>query len=116
MNDTEKIINGCLDRETVSNYFKQLVNSFFKIIPLREAEDPAIVIYMTTLQRELLGCRELLEYLRHDPQYLSLLARLQWMIDNPDYRFREFRREVFGAISICNKLRARYAPEGGDAE
>ena len=115
MSDMEKM-NEHLNPEMVSNYFKQLVNSFFKIIPLREAEDPAIVLYMSSLQRELLGCRELMEYLRHDAQYLSLLARLQWMIDNPDYRFRDFRREVFGAISICNKLRARYAPEGGDAE
>ena len=98
-------INGTV----VNNYLKRLVNLLFKIIPLRESGDETLVVYMQSLQRELIGCKDLIEYLRYDARYLSLLAKLQWMIDNPDYRFVDFRREVFASISICNKLRALYA-------
>ena len=101
--------NGTINGTVVNNYLKRLVNLFFKIIPLRENNEPTLVAYMQSLQRELIGCRDLIEYLRYDAQYLSLLAKLQWMIDNPEYRFVDFRREVFSAISICNKLRAVYA-------
>lgn len=107
--------NGPISGAVVNNYLKRLVNLLFKIIPLRESSDPTLVVYMQSLQRELVGCKELIEYLRYDAQYLSLLAKLQWMIDNPEYRFVDFRREVFSAISICNKLRAMYA-DGPEVE
>ena len=100
-----------LSPEVVSNYLRYLVNRFFKILPIREAKDPSISAYLSALQRELLGCGNLIKYLNNDAQYISLLAKLQWMIDNPDYRFAEFRSEVFDAITICNKLRDRYAPD-----
>jgi len=104
---------GALNAETVSNYLKQLVNQFFKILPLREANDSSLGVYMESLQRELYGCASLLQFIGNDAQFLSLLAKLQWMIDHPDYRYHDFRREVFSAISICNKLRARYSTDSG---
>jgi len=105
------VLSGAINGTVVNNYLKRLVNLLFKIIPLRESNDQTLVVYMQSLQRELIGCKDLIEYLRYDAQYLSLLAKLQWMIDNPDYRFIDFRREVFSAISICNKLRAVYASD-----
>lgn len=105
-------LTGALNAETVSNYLKQLVNQFFKILPLREANDKSLCVYMESLQRELYGCAALLEFIGNDAQFLSLLSKLQWMIDHPDYRYHDFRREVFSAISICNKLRARYSTDG----
>ena len=45
---------------------------------------------------------------------MTLLSMLQYMIDRPDCPVSEVRREVFRAISICNRLKAEYA-EGGAA-
>jgi len=42
---------------------------------------------------------------------VSLLNILQYLIDNPECSLTVVKREVFRAISICNKLKAKYAVE-----
>ena len=98
-----------LDSRLVLNYFKVMVNHFFKILPLKESGDASLTTYMQSFQGELLGCKELITLLKNDPQFLSLLAILQFLIDTPDCSVVVLRREVFRAISICNKLEARFA-------
>jgi len=103
---------GELTPEVVARYFRYLVNRFFKILPIRENGEGSLVPYLTSLQRELSGFRNLIDYINGDAQYTALMAKLQWMIDNPDYKFMDFRSEVFGAISICNTLKVRYGAKG----
>lgn len=92
--------------ELLHNYFKNLVNQFFKILPIRESEESSLITYMQSLRAELLGCQELIGELRNDASYLTLLAILQYLIDNPECPVYEVKREVFKAISVCNKLKA----------
>lgn len=91
------------------NYFRNLVNRFFKILPMRENKEDSLCVYMKSLQSELLGCRELLPDIRENSLYLTLLAILQYLIDNPECTVAEVKREVFRAISVCNKLKSIYA-------
>lgn len=98
-----------IDQELLFNYFKNLVNLFFKILPIREKEESSLVTYMRSLQIEMLGCKSLIIALNNDPYYLTLLSILQYLIDNPDCAVHKVKREVFRAISICNKLTAKYA-------
>ena len=104
-----------VSHDLLSEYFRALVNRFFKILPIRESEDKSLTTYIRSLQIELTGCGAFIERLDRDPQYLSLLSVLQYLQDNPDCSVKEVRREVFNAISICNKLRDKYS-EGGDTE
>lgn len=97
--------------EIIRNYFRALVNSFFKILPMREKNEESLLTYMRSLQIELIGCKELIRAIRHDSSYLTLLAILQYLLDNPECEICEVKREVFHAISICNKLEAQYAEE-----
>lgn len=98
-----------IDQEVLHNYFRNLVNLFFKILPIREANEKSLTTYMQSLQAELLGCKSLISAIQNDASYLTLLAILQYLIDNPDCSIKEVKREVFRAISICNKLKAQYA-------
>lgn len=98
-----------VSQKALCNYFRNLVNLFFKILPIREANEESLTTYMKSLQAELLGCKSLIVVVRDDELYLTLLAKLQYLIDNPECSVREVKREVFGAISICNKLKAKYA-------
>lgn len=97
-----------LSPQLLHNYFKTLVNQFFKILPIREQNEESLVTYMQSLQAELLGCKGVVIELQHDAAYLTLIAILQYLIDNPSCSVREVKREVFRAISICNKLKAKY--------
>jgi len=93
------------------NYFKTLVNRFFKILPMRESEEPSLPVYIQSLQAELLGCKELIDLFGDDAFYLSLLSVLQFLLDHPDCPVRVVKREVFKCINICNKLKARFPEE-----
>lgn len=100
-----------LDVRVVKNYFKDLVNRFFKVLPMRENSEKTLVTYLHSLQLELLGCQNFVAAVGEDSLYLTLLSILQYLIDNPDCGIAEVRREVFRAISICNKLQSRYLEE-----
>ena len=93
--------------ELLQNYFTRLVNQFFKILPIRESGEESLTTYMKSLQAELLGCKSLIEGLQNDASYLTLLAILQYLIDHPECSVGVVKREVFQAISICNRLKAQ---------
>ena len=95
----------------LENYLAALVNQFFKILPIKESGEPSLKDFMRSLQIELIGCKNLMDQLSNDPMYLSLIAILQYMIDN-DCETSVVKREVFKAISICKKLRKKYFGEG----
>ena len=103
-----------MDATVLNNYLRTLVNLFFKILPIRESGESSLDTYMRSLQSVLLGCKELIVAIHEDPMFLSLISILQYLIDNPTCNVPTVKREVFRAISICNKLKAKYAvPEGG---
>ena len=104
-----------LDTELVVNYFKNLVNQFFKILPMRESNEGSLPVYIDSLKSELLGCSGLIVGLECDPYFLTLLSILQYLRDNPDCSVKVTKREVFKAISICNRFKAKYT-EGGAKE
>jgi hypothetical protein len=102
-----------VNKSLLGNYMRNLVNLIFKILPIRESDEPSLKTYMESLQAEVLGCECLIRTVESDPLLLSLAAILQYLIDNPEGSVLLFRREVFKAISICNKLKSKYAVEGG---
>jgi len=102
-----------IDSKLLSDYFSALINQFFKILPIREQESDSLSVYLRSLQLELIGCHSLITVLNNDALFITLLSILQYFIDNPDSPVKEVKREVFHAISICNKLKERYS-EGGD--
>lgn len=107
-----QLSNGMtMDNAVLENYLRNLVNLFYKILPLRENEQPTLGTYMQSLQVELIGCKSLITALHEDSMFLSLLSILQYLIDDQNGEVSVYKREVFKAISICNKLRNRYAGE-----
>ena len=100
-----------MDATMLSVYLRSLVNRFFKILPIRESGEDSLETYMRSLQAELLGCKELIVAIHEDSLFMSLLNILQYLIDNPECSLVVVKREVFRAISICNKLKAKYAVE-----
>lgn len=95
----------------VDKYMARLVGQFYKILPIKESEEPSLGVYMKSLQAELLGYRGLMLGLDNDALYISLLSILQYMIDN-ECDVSEVKREVFSAINICKQLRMKYCGEG----
>lgn len=93
----------------VKNYFSSLVDLFFKILPMREEGEKSTNIYIESLMLEMLGCKNLIENIRYDHSYMTLLCILQYLIDNPDCKIPDVKREIFKAIRICNEISERYS-------
>lgn len=88
----------------LGRYLCNLVNQFFKILPLRESEEETLGTYMESLQRELIGAEAVIAAVDFSPLFFSLIAILQYLIDHPDSTVSVYKREVFKAISILNKF------------
>lgn len=99
-----------LQDNLVRKYMRSLVGQFYKILPIKESGEPSLGKYMESLQRELIGCKDLIIALNHDELFLSLLGILQYLIDN-ECTVDTVRCEVFKAITICKKLQKKYGAE-----
>lgn len=102
-------------KESMRKYMRGLVDRFFKILPLWESHEKSLHTYLESLQLELVGFNGLMKALDDDKDFVSLLAILQYLIDNPETTTRTVKREVFRAISICNKLSVKYCMDLEDA-
>lgn len=92
---------------SISEYFNNLVNRFFKILPMKEQEEKSLSTYISSMQVEMFGFDSLFDEFKKDQSYITLLSILQYLKDNPDADVKDVRREVFRAISICKKTGER---------
>lgn len=102
-----------ITRYSIHNYMRSLVDRFFKILPLWEEAEETLPTYLDSMLIELSGFRSMMFALHHDHDFVTLMAIVQYLIDNPETKPRTVRREVFRAISICNKLSAKYGTKDG---
>lgn len=112
MTNIETKCGAKMSAPVFDNYLRNLVNKFFKILPLRENEEKTLASYMVSLQREMMGVYSFVVMPECDPMFVSLIAILQYLIDNPESAVTAYRQEVFKSISICNKLRSLCAEAG----
>ena len=109
MNEINTSAGVQISAALVNNYFRSLVNRFFKILPMRENNELTLAIYMHSLQMELFGYKSLVPAFGDNSLFLTLLSILQYLIITPECPVPDVKREVFRAIGICNKLSALYA-------
>ena len=88
-----------ITRYSLRNYMRSLVDRFFKILPLWEDGEETLPEYLDSMLIELSGFRSMMFALHHDQDYVTLIAIVQYLIDNPGTSARVVKREVFRAIS-----------------
>lgn len=106
-------IGETADTLVLHEYFKSLVNRFFKILPMRENNEASLPAYIQSLQREIIGFSKLIPSLYEVPSFVSLLSILEYLNDTPECPVHIVRTEVFHAINICSKLKNKLMREGG---
>ena len=102
------IYNVDVSRELINKRVNELINQFYKILPLRENESATLSQYTGSLLREMLGMKQLLVEWHDDSQYASLLGILQYISDNPTCDVSVIKSDVFKAINIIKRLQKKY--------
>lgn len=102
------IYNVEMSREVMKKRVNELINQFYKILPLRENESATLSQYTGGLLREMLGMKQLLVEWHDDSQYASLLGILQYISDNPTCDVSVVKSDVFKAINIIKRLQKKY--------
>lgn len=87
----------------------ELINQFYKILPMKENNSATLSQYIGSLLRELLGMKELMLEWQDDGQYITLCGILQFFLDHPDVTTETVRSDVFKAINIIKRLQKKYS-------
>lgn len=96
-----------IPNEYFVNYFKFLIGRVWKILPMSEENNKHLKGYMESLQRELIGNMNLVEELKYDGYFITLLNKIEYLISEK-YNHEVCRKEVFECINIINKIAHKY--------
>lgn len=106
-------VGETLSAELIDNYFRNLVNQIYKILPMRENETESLGKYIWRLEAELIGGQNLILAIQEDAYFGSLVNILQYLSDHfSDCSVEQVKQLVFEGISLCEKLLARYGKVG----
>lgn len=100
-----------ISKELLYNYFNNMINRIFKILPLKENESDSVIKYIARLKSELLCCTHIVNAINNDSNYMRLILILQHLDNEPDCEIEDVRHSVFEAIDICERLRNKYGLE-----
>lgn len=105
---------GLIPKESFCNYFEFLINKTYKILPLKEEKSKTLKSYLESLLRELLGNKELVTILVEEPQFITVLNTMQFLISE-EYTVKVCKKEVFKCIRILEEINSKYF-KGGDLD
>ena len=99
-----------ISSSTLACYLDGMVGRVYKILPLKEADEPTLDQYIESMQLELTGNKELLCPLREDSRYVTLLGIFQYLRNHHgEMDARSVKREVFKAIGLVKQMRGSHA-------
>lgn len=98
------------DDKFFMNYLNFLINRVYKILPISEEEPDTLKEYLESLVIELSGSKELINKIKYDANFISLLGILKYLTDNK-CSHKVIKREVFKCISIIQGLQEKYKKE-----
>jgi hypothetical protein len=98
---------GLLPSENFCRYFDFLIDKTYKILPLKEEKSETLKTYLESFQRELIGNKALIPSLVNEPQFISVLNTMQYLIDE-EYTDEICKKEVFKCIRILQNIQSKY--------
>ncbi len=88
------------------NYLNYLIGKIYKCLPMKENGETTLDSYLSSLLRELIGNKELIAELKGNALFISLIGKLEYLIDN-ELDIKTYRKDIFDCISIIEKLKKK---------
>jgi hypothetical protein len=102
-----KIDYAELDESVFQNYFQYMIGKIYKILPMKEEGCKTLTSYLESLKIEMIGSYGLYRQLMEEPQFMTALNIVEYLIDN-DYDNAICKREVFKAIRCIENINKKY--------
>ncbi|HEY8888940.1 MAG TPA: hypothetical protein VIM70_01600 [Clostridium sp.] len=99
---------GMLNEKAFENYLKFLIGQLYKSLCLKEDNSETLLSYLESLNRELIGSKELITILKNDARFISLMCKVQYLISDTEVDHKVFKKEIFSCINLVQKLQKQY--------
>lgn len=93
---------GPISQEQFDEYCKKKIGKIYKLLPLKEENNPTLIAYIKSLLVELYGGRKIIPRFESDPEFIAMICSIAGLEDIND--LTTFRSKVFECIEICKKL------------
>ena len=94
---------GEIPNKLVRSSLKRYIGKTYKILPMTEEECETVDVYVSSLLKEIIGNYKLLDDLKYEGEFLSLIGTLQSLEKN-NMDLDECKQDVFKAIDIIKKM------------
>jgi len=102
---------GLISNESFCRYFEFLINKTYKILPMKEENCKTLKSYLESYLRELIGNKELVTLLVNEPQFITVLNTIQYLISE-EYSVEVCKKEVFKCIHLLENINKKYFKKG----
>lgn len=94
-----RTIYGSLPMIAIKNNFKDIINQIFKLLPLKEEDNPDIEAQFSSTLIRICGMSSLFP---HEPKWITVLALLESAKHEQD--FKHFRKAILDSCSIIESM------------
>lgn len=101
-----------IDECAEESFMRDLIGKFYKILPLREKNEPTLDQYIDALMREIIGFKYISKRIASDGRYAALVSTLAFFLhEHPAVDV--VKADVFKSISLIKKMNEKYFAGGG---
>jgi len=95
-----------ISEQLCENYMSILIDGIFKILPLKEENNPTVEEYISSLISEMVGFKNIVDVINNDGRYLKVICSLESIMNCTNIVF--CKKEIFKCINIIDKLKYKY--------
>lgn len=103
---------GELPEKSFHRYFEYMIGKIYRILPMKEEGCETLASYLESLKVQMIGSYSLYRQLIEEPQFMSALNIIEYLIDN-EYDVKTCKREVFKAIRLIESVNKKYFAKEG---
>jgi hypothetical protein len=103
---------GQLPDEMLLAYVNGMIAKVWKTIPMKQVGTDSLPKYLEATLREFVGQKELIEQLKNNEEFLTILGIMESLLNQDD--FSKFRSDIFKVINLIEKLKFKLGGDGID--
>lgn len=103
---------GTLPDEMLVTYVNGMISKVWKMMPMKESKTETLTKYIESILREFIGQKELVNELRENEEFQTILGILENLLNQDD--FTKFRSDVFKVINLIDRIKVQLG--GGENE